>query len=102
MDFSALYHHELRVELRNVLNLQLINVMSRLARGGGWEKQRRWLLSCLKTDELHTRPPLYAQLHLLSSLDGCIAGHAVIPRKVGKPIRPKVSSGPNFIFVFVV
>src|SRR5258706_8920154 len=34
MDFSALYH-ELGVELQNVVDLQLVDIMSRFARGEG-------------------------------------------------------------------
>ena len=92
MDFSALHHHALRAELRNVLDLQLVDVMSRFARGETGETQRRRLRSFLKTDELHTRPRLHAQVHRLSSLDGCIAEHAVVPRKAGKPIKTKGES----------
>jgi hypothetical protein len=88
MDFSALYH-ELGVELQNVLDLQLVDIMSRYARGEGWETQRKRLQSWLKTDELKTCPQLYFQVHRLSGLDGCIAEHAVIPRKAGKPFKPK-------------
>ena len=88
MDFSALYH-ELGVKLQNVLDLQLVDIMSRFARGEGWETQRKRLRSYLKTDELKTRPQLYAQVHRLNSLDGCIAEHTVLPRKGGKPIKTK-------------
>ena len=88
MDFSALYH-ELGVELQNILDLQLVEIMSRFARGEGRETQWKRLRSCLKTDELQSRPQLYAQVHRLNSLDGCIAEHAVIRRKVGKPIKVK-------------
>ena len=88
MDFSALYH-ELEVELQNVIDLQLVDIMSRFARGEGWETQRRRLRSYLKTDELRTHPQLYAQVHRLGGLDGCIAEHGVIPRNVGKPVRSK-------------
>ena len=92
MDFSALHHHALRAELPNLLNLQLVDVMSRFARGETGETQRRRLRSFLKTDELHTRPRLYAQVHRLSSLDGCIVEHAVVPRQAGKPIKTKGES----------
>ena len=92
MDFSALRHHALRAELRNVLDLQLIVVMSRFARGETCATQRRRLRSFLKTDELHTRPRLYAQVHRLGSLDGCIAEHAVVPRNTGTPIKTKGES----------
>ena len=88
MDFSALYH-ELGVELQNVLDLQLVDLMSRFTRGERWERQWKRLRSCLKTDELQTRPQLYAQVHRLSGLDGCIAEHAALPRKAGKPFKPK-------------
>ena len=54
--FPALHHHTLRAELRNVLDLQIVDVMSRFARGVTWATQRRRLRSFLKTDELHTRP----------------------------------------------
>ena len=75
-----------------MLDLQLVDVMSRFARGETGETQRRRLRSFLKTDELHTRPRLYAQVHRLSSLDGCIAEHAAVPRKAGKPIKTKGES----------
>ena len=58
--------------------------MSRFARGETCATQRRRLRSFLKTDELHTRVRLYAQVHQLSSLDGCIAEHAVVPRNTRK------------------
>ena len=60
MHSSALHHHALRAELHHVLDLQLVDVMSRFARGETWATQRRRLRSFLKTDELHTRPRLYA------------------------------------------
>ena len=41
MDFSALHHHALRAELHNVLDLQLVDVMSRFARGETGETQQR-------------------------------------------------------------
>ena len=94
MDFSTLHHHALRAELPNVLDLQLVDVMSRFARGETWETQRRRLRSFLKTDELHTRPLLHTQVHRLSNLDGCIAKHAARDRS-GNRSRRKASSGPN-------
>jgi exonuclease 3'-5' domain-containing protein 1 len=94
MDFSALYH-ELGVELQNVLDLQLVDIMSRFARGEGWETQRKRLRSFLKTDELQTRPQLYVQVHRLNGLDGCIAEHAVIPRIAGKPFKSKGEFPPK-------
>ena len=97
MDFSALYHHAPRAELPNVLDLQLVDVMSRFVRGETWETQRRRLRWFLKTDELHTRPRLYAQVHRLSSLDGCIAEHAVVPRTDERRVQVRTA-----ITVFVV
>ena len=88
MDFSALYH-ELGVELQNVIDLQLVDIMSRFARGEGWKTQWKRLRSSLKTDELRTRPQLYAQVHRLNGLDGCIAEHDVVPKKAGKPFKSK-------------
>jgi exonuclease 3'-5' domain-containing protein 1 len=73
--------------------------MSRFARGEGWETQRQRLRSYLKTDELHTHPQLYAQVHRLDGLGGCIAEHAVIPRRNGNPSNRKVRSGPIHISV---
>ena len=94
MDFSALYH-ELGIELQNVLDLQLVDIMSRFERGEGWETQRKRLRSCLKTDELQNRPQLYTQVHRLNGLGGCIAEHAVIPKKTGKPIKSKGQFWPK-------
>lgn len=88
MDFSALYH-ELGVELQSVVDLQLVDIMSRFARGEKWETQQKRLRSSLKTDELRTRPQLYVQVHRLNGLDGCIAEHKVIPKKAGKPFKSK-------------
>ena len=99
MDFSALYH-ELGVELANVLDLQLVDIMSRFARGERWETtttQRKRLQSYLKTDELETCPLLYAQVHRLNGLDGCIAEHDVIPRKAGKPFKSKGEFRANIV-----
>ena len=92
MDFSALYH-ELGVELQNVVDLQLVDIMSRFARGERWETQQKRLRSTLKTDELRTCPQLYVQVHRLHGLDGCIAEHKVIPKKAGKPFKSKGQSG---------
>ena len=88
MDYSALYH-ELGVELENVIDLQLVDIMSRFARGEGRKTQWKRLKSSLKTDELRTRPQLYAQVHRLNGLNGCIAEHDVIPRKAGEPFKSK-------------
>jgi len=46
---GALYH-ELGIELQNVLDLQLVDIMSRFERGEGWETQWKRLQSCLNTD----------------------------------------------------
>jgi exonuclease 3'-5' domain-containing protein 1 len=67
--------------------MQLVDIMSRAARREGCETQRKRLRSYPKTDELHTHPQLYDQVHRLSGLGGCIAEHAVIPRRNGKPIN---------------
>ena len=72
MHSSALYHHPLHAELRNVLDLQLVDVMSRFARGQTCATQQRRLRSFLKTDELYTRPRLYTQVHRMGSLDGAL------------------------------
>jgi hypothetical protein len=94
MDFSMLYH-ELGIELHNVLDLQLVDIMSRFTRGEGMERQGRRLRSWLKTNELRTQPQLYFQVHRLNGLDGCIAEHAIIPRTTGKPIKFKGEFKPS-------
>lgn len=87
-DFSAFYH-EYGVELFNVLDMQLVDIKSREARGEKSEEQLKRLCGAFAPREVWKNRKLYEQVHKLSSLEKCLREHQCTRSKDGSDLRPK-------------
>jgi exonuclease 3'-5' domain-containing protein 1 len=74
MDYSALYHGY-GVELHNLLDVQLVDVASRQARGEGQTAQFRRLQTYLPRINFNSNLEAYRQVHKLSGLNQCAEEH---------------------------
>lgn len=74
MDFSALYH-EFGVHLRNVIDLQLVDIRSRRSRGETNVGRVSRLGSYLNARHIASMPDLYASGVKLNALSLCIKEH---------------------------
>jgi hypothetical protein len=81
MDYSALYHGH-GVELKNLLDVQLVDVASRQTRGEGQAAQFRRLRKYLPRINFYANLEAYQQVHKLSGLNQCAEEH--IARAPGK------------------
>ena len=88
MDYSAIYH-SYGVELKNVLDVQLVDVASRQTRGEGQAAQFRRLQKDLPYINFYSNTEAYQQVLKLSGLNECLEEHT--SRITGK--RCGVSSG---------
>jgi exonuclease 3'-5' domain-containing protein 1 len=81
MDFSALYHGH-GIELQSVLDLQLMDVVSR---NESQEKHLERLGKYLKRGEINANKRMYVDVHKLSGLAECVQEHnAAGPQGVSK------------------
>ncbi len=87
-DFSAFYH-EYGVELYNVLDMQLVDIKSREARGENSEEQLKRLCGAFAPREVWKNRDLYEQVHKLSSLEKCLREHQCMRSEDGSDLRPK-------------
>jgi exonuclease 3'-5' domain-containing protein 1 len=76
MDYSAIYHGY-EVELKNVLDIQLVDVASRQRRGEGQFGQFRRLRKYLRYVNFNMNVEMYQRLHKLSGLNECIEEHVL-------------------------
>ena len=74
MDYSAIYHSYC-VELKNVLDVQLVDVSSRHTKGEGQAAQFRRLQRYLPYINIYSNMEAYQQVHKLSSLNECLEEH---------------------------
>jgi len=88
-DFSAMYH-EYGIELYNVIDMQLVDIKSRQARGEKPDGQLKRLCWTFGPREIWRNRGLYQQVHKLSSLEGCLREHQCVQSNDGGPLRPKV------------
>lgn len=77
MDFSELYHGR-GVDLRNVLDLQLIDVDSRRQRGEDEDEQLGRLSPYLHRREIMGQAGSYSKVHKLCGLEQCLREHKLI------------------------
>jgi exonuclease 3'-5' domain-containing protein 1 len=87
-DFSALYH-EFGIELYNVVDMQLVDIKSRDARGEKLEDQLKRLCGALAPREVWRKRGMYEQVHKLSSLGDCLREHQCVKSEDGGDLRPK-------------
>lgn len=76
MDYSALYH-ECGIELRNVLDLQLADVVSRGLRGEGEGRRMERLGSFLGRWEVEGKKERYGGVHKLNGMKDCLWEHEI-------------------------
>ena len=88
MDYSAIYH-SYGVELKNLLDVQLVDVVSRQTKGEGQAGQFRRLQRYLPHINFHSNVEAYQNVHKLSGLNQCVEEHTSTLR--GK--QSGVSSG---------
>jgi len=88
-DFSALYH-EYGVELYNVIDMQLVDIKSREARGERLEEQLKRLCGPFAPREVWKNRGFYDQVHNLAGLERCLTEHQCVKAKGGSNLRPKV------------
>ena len=93
-DFSAFYH-EYGIELFNVLDMQLVDIKSREARGETLDEQLKRLCGAFAPREVWKNRDLYAQVHKLSSLGKCLREHQCMRSKDGGESRPKGTETPR-------
>ncbi|KAJ3737447.1 ribonuclease H-like domain-containing protein, partial [Lentinula guzmanii] len=75
MDFSALYH-SYHIDLDPVLDLQLVDICSRFARGGySVASHRQRLLRCFSYSQIRQNKDRFKNIHILQSLGGCLEEH---------------------------
>ncbi|KAJ3729203.1 hypothetical protein DFJ43DRAFT_489612 [Lentinula guzmanii] len=75
MDFSALYH-TYHIDLEPVLDLQLVDIRSRFARGDhGVASHERRLLRCFSYKQIRKNKDRFKNIHVLQSLGGCLEEH---------------------------
>ncbi|KAJ3967574.1 ribonuclease H-like domain-containing protein [Lentinula raphanica] len=80
MDFSALYHGY-RVELVNVLDLQLVDVASRFMRGESADcrgKHRKRLGGCFGYGVVGRERAVFEKVHVLNGLGQCLVEHGCV------------------------
>ena len=92
-DFSAFYH-EYGIELLNVLDMQLVDIKSREARGEKSDEQLKRLCGAFAPREVWKNRNLYEQVHKLSSLGKCIREHQCMRSEEGGDLRPKGTEIP--------
>jgi len=93
MDYSTLYH-DYGVELKNLLDIQLVDIASRQTRGEGQAAQFQRLQRYLPHINFYSNMEAYRQVHKLSGLNECVEQH--ISRAIGR------QSGMVFWFLAVV
>ena len=86
MDASELLHGH-GVQLRNVLDLQVADIVSREKRGEDIEKQLKRLEAFLSWRDLKERS-LYLQVQKLNSLDSAMEEHGVLNDRKGGESSP--------------
>jgi exonuclease 3'-5' domain-containing protein 1 len=87
-DFSACYH-EYGVELYNVIDMQLVDIKSRQARGEKTDEQLKRLCGAFAPREIWKNRDLYEQVHKLSGLGYCLREHQCMRSEGGGDLRPK-------------
>ena len=87
-DFSAFYH-EYGIELYNVIDMQLVDIKSRQARGEKSDEQLKRLCGAFAPREVWKNRDLYGQVHKLSSLEKCLREHQCVGSEDGGDLRPK-------------
>jgi len=85
MDFSELYHGR-GVDLRNVLDLQLVDVDSRRQRGEDEDEQLGRLSPYLHHREIMGQASSYSKVHKLCGLEQCLREHKLIDVGEYKPV----------------
>jgi len=85
MDFSELYHGR-GVDLRNVLDLQLVDVDSRRQRGEDQDEQLGRLSPYLHRREIMGQAGSYSKVHKLCGLQQCLREHKLIDDGEYKPV----------------
>lgn len=81
MDASEM-HHWFKVDLDNVVDLQVADLLSRKRRGEGTDAQMKRLFTLVPEDEIVRNRPLYSQLERLNGLDAAC-------REQGLTVPPK-------------
>jgi exonuclease 3'-5' domain-containing protein 1 len=76
MDFSELFHGH-GVELRNVLDLQLVDILSREKRGEGLSQQLQRLTVFLPRQEIARNRPLYLGIQKLNNMAWAMQEHGI-------------------------
>jgi exonuclease 3'-5' domain-containing protein 1 len=74
MDYSALYH-DYGVELKNLLDVQLVDIASRQTRDEGQAAQFSRLQKYLPYIDFSLNMEAYQQVHKLSGLNECVEEH---------------------------
>ena len=74
MDYSAIYH-SYGVELKNLLDIQLVDVASRQTKSEGQAAQFRRLQRYLPYIDFYSNMEAYQQVHKLSGLNECLEEH---------------------------
>jgi exonuclease 3'-5' domain-containing protein 1 len=77
MDYSAFYHGY-GIELTNIVDVQLVDVASRPARGKGQADQFRRLQRYLPYIDFQANKEAYQQVNKLSGLNECVEEHNAI------------------------
>lgn len=80
MDFSALYHEQ-NVSLRNVLDIQITDVMSRKVKGEGVDKQLSRLSPYISRKNIERWRSSYLPIQRLSGLSKCFEEHGMSVKK---------------------
>jgi exonuclease 3'-5' domain-containing protein 1 len=87
MDASELLHGH-GVHLKNVLDLQVADILSREQRGEGIEKRLRRLAEFLPEDEIRRNRTQYLQVQKLNGLESALEEHGVPSDGKGCEFRP--------------
>jgi hypothetical protein len=95
-DFSAFYH-EYGIELYNVIDVQLVDIKSRRARGEKSNEHLKRLCGAFAPREVWKNRDLYEQVHKLSSLGQCLREHQCMRSEDGSDSRPKGTGASLFL-----
>lgn len=95
-DFSACYH-EYGIELYNVIDMQLVDIKSRQARGEKSDEQLKRLCGAFAPREVWKNRDLYEEVHKLSSLGKCLREHQCTRSEDGSDLRPKGTGTSLFL-----
>lgn len=93
MDYCAFFY-EYGVQMRNVLDMQLADVLSRAARGQSTKTQNRRLFGYLSPNEVSQNRTMYSNVHRLGALSSCLKDHDIdaSPKDIGMLCSPSLFS----------